>query len=186
MIARARTSSVAADQSHNARTSLHRRGLFDGDMSDDVPMMRLEIGPVGAEAARCWLAHVIGGFEVVRAKQELLPFRLPEEVADDIAKLLATWHDVAEVADGEFHWEGVLEEAEVRTLVQYWANLDSMSDDLVRQLGVDWTPAPGRPFFVALTTAVATALADLEGGPDPFAELLVGRNDDEVRSVRPV
>ena len=136
------------------------------------------------EAARSWLAHVIDGLAVVRTKQELLPFRLPPEVADDIDKLLHAWHELAEVSTGEFHWQGLLDEEEVRMLVRYWANLDSMSDDLVRELGVDWSPAEGRPFFAALTTAVATALASAEQGPDPFAELLVGRNDAPVRSVR--
>ena len=136
------------------------------------------------EAARSWLAHVIEGLAVVRERQDLLPFRLPTEVADDIAKLLDTWADLAEVSTDEFHWVGILDEEQVRMLVRYWANLDSMSDALVLELGVDWSPAAGRPFFVALTTAVAEALAGAGQGPDPFAELLVGRNDAPVRSVR--
>jgi hypothetical protein len=146
--------------------------------------MRMEVGPVDVEAARCWLAHVIGGLAVVRGRADLLPFRLPPEVAHEIDALLREWQDLADASTGEFHWTGRLEEEQVRTLVRYWANLDSMSDDLVRELGVDWTPPPGRPFFVALTTAVADALAGAEHGPDPFAELLVGRNDAPVHSVR--
>ena len=136
-------------------------------------------------SAHRWLAHVTHGLAVVRAKPELLPFRLPEEVAAEIAELLDTWRDAADRTTSDtFHWTGVLDEEQVRTLVRYWANLDSMSDDLVRELGVDWSPAAGRPFFAALTTGVAEALARAERGRDPFAELLVERNDLPVRSVR--
>ena len=145
--------------------------------------MRLEVGPVEAGAARSWLAHVIDGLAAVRANLDLLPFRLPPEVGEEIAALLASWADEADVSADTFHWIGELEEEQVRHLVRYWANLDSMTDDLVRQLGVDWSPEAGRPFYVALTTAVATALAEAGEAPDPFAELLVGRNDHPVRSV---
>ena len=106
-------------------------------------------------------------------------------MADEIETLLTTWRDAA-TADPDaptFHWTGSLEEEQVRVLVRYWANLDSMSDDLLRELGVDWSPAAGRPFFTALTTAVAEALAEVGAGPDPFADLLVERNDLPVRSV---
>ena len=148
----------------------------------------MEVGPVDVKAARCWLAHVRPSLAAVRRQQDRLPFRLPPEVADDIDELLGQWSDAADaVAAGggdEFHWVGLLEEERVRTLVRYWANLDSMSDELVRDLGVDWSPPDGRPFFAALTTAVAEALATAELGPDPFAELLVERNEDPPRSVR--
>ena len=147
--------------------------------------MRLEIGPVDVEAARSWLTHVIDGLRVVRAKADLLPFRLPDEVADQIEELLTTWQDASDATSDPFHWADDLDEERVRTLVRYWANLDSMSDELLRELGIDWSPAEGRPFFVALTTAVAAALADADLGPDPFAELLVERGDDPVRTVDP-
>jgi hypothetical protein len=146
--------------------------------------MRLEIGPVDVEAARCWLAHVIPSLAIVRDRQDRLPFRLPAEIADDIHKLLVTWRDHADVATDTFHWGEELDEEQVRLLVRYWANLDSMTDEQVRELGVDWSPSGGRPFFVALTTAVATALAGAADGADPFAELLVDRNDLPIHSVR--
>ena len=147
--------------------------------------MQLELGPVEVAAARCWLSHVLDGLAAVRANRDLLPFRLPDEVADEMVQLLTTWRDLADEdpGAGTFHWIGTLDEEQVRVLVRYWANIDSMSDELVRELGVDWSPAAGRPFFVALTTAVATALADADAGPDPFAELLVERNDLPIRSV---
>jgi hypothetical protein len=146
--------------------------------------MRIEIGPVDVEAARCWLPHVLAGLETVRARRHALPFRFPDEVADEIEALLGGWLAHARSATAEFHWVGILDEAQVRRLVQYWANLDSLTDDQVRGLGVDWAPAGGRPFFVALTTAVADALAGAEQGVDPFATLLVAHGDRPVRSVR--
>lgn len=145
--------------------------------------MRLEVGPVDVEAARSWLAYVIVGLRAVRAKADLLPFRLPDEVAVLIEELLTTWQDAADTTTGPFHWVDDLDEERVRTLVRYWANLDSMSDELVRELGIDPSPVAGRPFFAALTTAVATALADADLGPDPFAELLAERSDDPLRTV---
>ena len=149
--------------------------------------MRIEIGPVDAEAARSWLAHVGASLPVVRQQRHVLPFRLPDEVADDLEGLIAEWARVAAVeGDGAFHWIGDLAHERVRMLVRYWANLDSLTDDLVRELGVDWSPPAGRPFFVALAGAIAGALAADEPGGDPFAELLVSRGDHPIHSVHAV
>ena len=146
--------------------------------------MRIEVGPVEVESARCWLPHVLDRLRIVRTKQHLLPFRFPTDVADDIDALLTAWLRHADATTtADFHWVGILDEEHVRHLVQYWANLDSMTDEQVRALGVDWSPSGGRPFFVALATAVAEALAAAERGADPFAALLVEHGDRPVRSV---
>lgn len=147
--------------------------------------MWIEIGPVEVDAARCWLAHVGANLDVVRRRGEVLPFRLPDEVAEDLEELLAAWRRVTDGnASGVFHWIGDLEPARVRTLVRSWANLDSLTDDLVRELGLDWSPPAGRPFFVALAVAVAEALAAEDLSSDPFADLLVAHGQRPVRSVR--
>ena len=147
--------------------------------------MRIEIGPVEVVSARCWLPHVLEGLRIVRAKQHLLPFRFPKDVADDIDTLLTAWLRHADATpSAAFHWVGALDEEHVRHLVQYWANLDSLTDDQARVLGVDWSPPDGHPFFLALATAVADALAHAERGPDPFAALLVENGDRPRPSVR--
>ena len=159
-----------------------RRSPERVDVTDD---MRIEIGPVDVGAARCWLAHVLRNLAVVRRNRQLLPFRLPDEVADDLDLLLSSLLEHAEGTDGdEFRWGGLLAADRVRLLVHYWANLDSLSDDQVRALGVDWSPPAGRPFFVALTEAIAVALAADDRGANPFAELLVDHGRRPVRSVR--
>jgi hypothetical protein len=70
-----------------------------------------------------------------------------------------------------FRWEADRDVGEVRVLVQYWANLDSLTADHLHQLGIEWSPAEARPFFSALVEGVLDAFAR-EGVDDPFAQLL--------------
>ena len=142
--------------------------------------MLIAIGPVDADAARRWTRHLLGNLTIVRTRLELLPFGLPGEVIEDFAGLLSTWSHHAE---GEvFFWRDDLDVDRVRNLVRYWANLDSLSDERVAALGLTWAPAAARPFFDALTRAVAEAFA-ATGDPDPFAELLVVHADRPVRTA---
>jgi hypothetical protein len=142
------------------------------------------IGPVDADAARRWTAHMLANLEVVRAQRDLLPIRLPDEVVEDFTVLLHDWHAQA-VRSDLFHWTADLDPAAVRSLVRYWANLDSLSDEQVRRLGISWAPPSGRPFFEAVAAGVAEALAaeDVDGRSDPFADLLVEHGRRPVRDV---
>jgi hypothetical protein len=146
--------------------------------------VQVEIGPVAAAAARDWTAHMGANLRALRPLRHRLPFRLPDEVIDAIAGHLDRWHRHALACGEVFHVVDEIDEAEVRTLVRYWANLDSLSDEQVASLGVDWSSAAARPFFDALAHGVATALAG-GPGPDAFAELLVEHVGHPVRSVHP-
>lgn len=142
--------------------------------------MRIVIGPVDAEASRQWTRHLLANLTIVKRRRSQLPFRLPSEVVEDFAQLLSVWSGHAE--GDVFLWSGDLEEDWVRSLVRYWANLDSLSDDEVAALGLTWAPPAARPFFDAVTTAVAEALAST-GTRDPFAELLVEHAQRPVRDT---
>lgn len=141
--------------------------------------MRISIGPVDAGAARTWTAHLLANLVVVRRRQDALPFRLPDEIADDFEHFLREWHSTA-VRSATFRWSRELDADHVRSLVRYWANLDSLGDDGVRALGLEWAPPSARPFFEAVAGAVAAALTSA-GEDDPFAELLVDRGRRPVR-----
>ena len=144
--------------------------------------MLIAVGPVDAEAARQWTRHLLGNLTILKSQLAQLPFRLPSDVVEDFAQLLSSWllHAEGDV----FLWSDDLEEERVRNLVRYWANLDSLSDELVADLGLTWAPASARPFFDALAGAVAEAFA-AAGAPDPFAELLVEHGKRPVRDVVP-
>lgn len=138
--------------------------------------MLLRIGPVSAEATRVWTGHHLGSLAVLRGQLDQLPFSLPIEVLETFVLLLAEWNGLA--VDGtDFEWQQEMDSLHLRMLVQYWANLDYLSDDQVRALGLDWSPPEGAPFFAALAEAVARALADDEASGD-FAASLV---DNDIR-----
>lgn len=135
--------------------------------------MRVVIGPVDAAAAREWTAHMLANLEVVRSRRRVLAFALPDEVIDEFQQLLGEWRAAAD-RDDTFLWQADFDPDTVHHLVQYWANLDSLSDADVERLGIEWAPLSARPFFDALATGVADALAR-SGEEDVFAALLVER-----------
>lgn len=133
----------------------------------------VSIGPVDAELARRWTSHLLASLGVIAARRELLPFRLPDEAVDGFTRLLGRWLAHAE-GQQVFLWEEDLDGDEVRMLVQYWANLDSIDEQLLRRLGLTWAPEGTRPFFEAVARGVATALEGDERA-SPFARHLAER-----------
>lgn len=138
--------------------------------------MLLHIGPVSAEAARTWTGHHLGSLEALRSRLDQLPFSLPTEVLQVFILLLGEWLRHA-ASNPVFEWQREMDPLQLRMLVQYWANLDYLSDDQVRALGLSWSPPEGAPFFAALAEAVARALADDDSAGD-FAASLV---DNDIR-----
>jgi hypothetical protein len=153
--------------------------------------VRIEIGPVAATAAHGWTAHMVENLRAIRPQRDRMPFRVPDEVAEAIETLLVRWRDQAADGGDVFHVIEVMDEDEVRSLVRYWANLDSLTDQQVAALGVDWSTPEERPFFDALVAGVARALGDADaaaGAPvrDAFAGLLVDHVGRPVRSAHAV
>jgi hypothetical protein len=134
----------------------------------------LVVGPVDGRAARAWTGHMLRNLDVIRAAPERLPFRLPADVTTEFVRLLERWYLAADGRD-VFEAREEIEDERLRSLVRYWANLDSLTDQQVADLGVTWSPEHARPFFDALAAGVAEALAGL-GDPDPFAEHLADRD----------
>lgn len=133
----------------------------------------ITIGPADADVVRRWTDHLLASLEVLRARRGMLPFRLPEEAIDGFQVLLSAWRRHAEGID-EFLWSADLDPEHVRMLVQYWANLDSMDEDLLARLGLTWSPEGTRPFFEAVAIGIAAAFEG-EGDTSPFARHLVDR-----------
>jgi hypothetical protein len=135
-----------------------------------MEVVELVVGPVDAGAARAWTGHMLRNLAVVREVPERLPFRLPDDVTDEFVRLLEGWYAGAE-GRAVFEARESLDLDRLRSLVRYWANLDSLTDAQIAELGVTWSDERARPFFDALAAGVADALAR-SGAPDPFAELL--------------
>jgi len=133
----------------------------------------ITIGPADADIVRRWTDHLLASLEVLRARRALLPFRLPDEAIDGFAALLTEWRQHAEGAT-EFLWSADLDPEHVRMLVQYWANLDSMDEELLARLGLTWSPEGTRPFFEAVALGIALAF-EHEGDESPFARHLAER-----------
>lgn len=147
----------------------------------DSPLVQVIIGPVSATAARIWTERMLANLGQLRIDSRALPFQLPTEVADAFEGLLQGWRAHADVGE-VFEWSAEMGADEVARLVQYWANLDSLTDAQVDALGLAWAPAEARPFFDSLAHAVADALAG--GGPgESFAALLVEHTAHPVREV---
>jgi hypothetical protein len=133
----------------------------------------VSIGPVDAELARRWTDHLLASLDVLAARRGLLPFRLPDEAIAGFTALLSRWRAHAEGVS-TFLWQEDLDAEEVRMLVQYWANLDSIDEALLHRLGLTWSPEGTRPFFEAVALGVAEALEGDEKG-SPFARHLAER-----------
>lgn len=144
--------------------------------------MQVCIGPVSSDAARIWTERMLANLGQLRIDSRALPFQLPTEVADAFEGLLQAWRDHAELED-VFMWSAEMRSDEVARLVQYWANLDSLTDAQVDALGLAWAPAEARPFFDSLAHGVADALAG--GVGEPFAALLVEHTAHPVREAEP-
>ena len=135
--------------------------------------MLVSIGPVDAALARRWTDHLLASLDVLGARRELLPFQLPDEAIVGFTRLLTNWRAHADLAP-TFLWAEDLDAEEVRMLVQYWANLDSIDEGLLHRLGLTWSPEGTRPFFEAVALGVAEALEGDEKG-SPFARHLAER-----------
>lgn len=146
-------------------------------------IVRLRIAPVPATAVRLWTTQMLENLGRLRQSIDRLPFLLPDEVSDTFESLLRQWRAEADQAD-PFEWSTEMDPVELARLVQYWANLDSLTDAQVEALGVSWSSAGARPFFDALADAVAEALEG-EGMAGGFAKLLVESGRHPKRQAPP-
>lgn len=115
-----------------------------------------QIGPVAASAAEAWLAATRTNLERLSAAGEKAPFRIPDEVADQLSTVLDAWADV--LPSDPYLFEGSEAVDVARTLLTYWLNLVSLSRQQRLDLDiVDW-PAASVPFERALGRAILASL----------------------------
>jgi DNA-binding NarL/FixJ family response regulator len=121
--------------------------------------IQVQVGPVASEAASAWIANTRRILAAVVLHPEVLPRPVPPDVVEVFAQLLDTWDEVNHGSQ-EFFWTARAAPADVNRLVEWWAVIDSMSDDQLERLGVRWSVGEeGEPFFHALTAGVLAALS---------------------------
>jgi len=139
----------------------------------------LRIGPVPAEAARRWVANTREILAAVRRHPDRLPSPVALEDLDQFDALLRSWDEYAARSE-RFCWVARAETSDVERLVERWAVLDAMSDELLASLGVSWAPPEARPFYLAIRAGVFEALA-AQATTQALAERL--RRQWEARST---
>jgi hypothetical protein len=135
----------------------------DSRMASD--RVRFRIGPIPAASARSWLRFARQNLlRVMAARDEALPFRLPEEVADHFTAVLDAWTAAAETNE-TFDFEDELDVDTAARMFVYWLNLTSFSDDQRTRLGLVDPPRGGAVFADAVRASLLRSLAhhdDLE------------------------
>jgi CheY-like chemotaxis protein len=134
-------------------------------MNASGDLITLRLGPLPAEAARTWIPNTMAIVAAVHNHADELGLAIPEGVTDLFLGYLREWLAVAEAED-EFFWAATASAASARQLIECWAAIDSLTDDQLARLQVQWSPPAGEPFFLALTQAVIEALAHHESMQD--------------------
>jgi CheY-like chemotaxis protein len=120
--------------------------------------LQVRIGPVSSAAAAVWIGNTRRILDAVERHPEVLPEPPPPDVIGFFRQRLDDWEDLNRDAH-EFFWTARAAAVDVSRLIEWWALIDSMSDDQLQALGVHWSPPEGEPFFRALTAGVLDALS---------------------------
>lgn len=131
--------------------------------------LSMSIGPLPIGAARVWIPNTMTIVQALLDHPERASVQVPAGDLETFVRFLHQWQSVAEGAETEFYWSGAAPASTVRSLVESWAKVDSMTDADLDALGIHWSPPEGQPFFEALTAAALTALA-----ADPGSSQLSG------------
>jgi CheY-like chemotaxis protein len=135
--------------------------LLDHWAGDDAEI-EVRVGPVPSAAARAWTANTRRILGAVRLRPDVLDEPVPAEVLDMFERFVQRWDEVSRADDArdEFVWTARASSSDVTRLVESWAVIDRMSDEQLAELGVQWAPPEGEPFFAALTAGVMRALEE--------------------------
>jgi hypothetical protein len=121
--------------------------------------VRFRIGPVPAASARSWLASARQNLlRVIAARDEALPFKLPDEVSDHFVAVLDAWAAAADSRE-TFDFEDESDVDTVARMFVYWLNLASFSRDQRVRLGLVDPPAEGADFADAVSASMLRSLA---------------------------
>lgn len=83
--------------------------------------MKVELGPFPSEPARNWLEQASALTQLLQTEPSLLPFAIPTEVLARFRTLLGEF--IAAAEGDRFYWVGLLDPADLQTLMRYWLNL---------------------------------------------------------------
>lgn len=141
-----------------------------GHLAELGATLEVRVGPVGADAARAWIANTRRLLAAVRHHPEVLDEPVTVDVLELFERFLESWWRVATVED-EFSWQARAVPEDVRTLLEQWAVIDRMTDEQLAALGCSWAPPEAQPFWSALTAGVLQALQEQAATQD-LAETL--------------
>jgi len=139
-------------------------------MNESGDLITLRLGPLPSDATRTWIPNTMAIVAAVHNHHDELGLDIPAHVTELFLQYLREWLAVAE-AESEFRWAATASAASARQLIECWAAIDSLGDDQLERLKVQWSPPEGEPFFAALTQAVLEALAHHESMQDLRASL---------------
>jgi hypothetical protein len=121
--------------------------------------VRFRIGPIPAASARSWLGSARQNLlRVIAARDDALPFKLPEEVSDRFVAVLDAWAAAADASE-TFDFEDELDVDAVAPMFVYWLNLASFSRDQRARLGLVDPPAESAAFADAVRASMLRSLA---------------------------
>jgi hypothetical protein len=100
----------------------------------------------------------------------VLPAAPPPAILDQFEHYLAIWEELSTATDS-FFWSASAKPSDVDVLLESWAAMDSMSNDQLAELGVQWSPPDALPFYRALTTGILDAL-EAHAGNQELAHVL--------------
>lgn len=123
-----------------------------------MAFVEISIGPVPTASALVWLEGARQTMAVVRSRASL---GVPEPVVDAFDRYLDAWS--LEMSGDEFFWTDRVDQEMLRHLAAHWARLANIARDQP-EAGIATALPAGEPFFSALATGLAAALAISDDG----------------------
>ena len=138
--------------------------------SDAASHPGVKIGPLPAAAARAWVENATRIVEAVRANPGVLDRPVPPSVFERFMRFLRVWGDIAGAND-EFFWAARANPAEVGALLEAWAAIGRIPDEALASMGCRRSIPEGRPFYLAVTTAILEAVQRFDATSELAATL---------------
>lgn len=128
--------------------------------------VQVVVGPVAADVALAWVHHWQDLLAAVVAHPDGLSIDAPAMMVERLDAVLTQWASTAATST-TFWWRLVTSEDELRSIVDSWLVIGSLSDDDFEHLGKTWAPESTRPMADAVIAGASAALVLLgEHGAD--------------------
>jgi CheY-like chemotaxis protein len=130
----------------------------------------VKIGPVASSSALAWIENATCIVEAIRTRPGLLDQPVEPAVFDAFVRFLHVWQDIAGTND-EFFWAARADPASVGALLEAWAAIGRVPDELLEEIGCRRSVPAGRPFHVAVTEAILEAVERFDASSELAATL---------------